>query len=66
MCDLSAAADTYDVIDELLQSGRVARAFAGHQPGLLGHYAADPRLPQHTAILTSPIRPLTEGPNDAS
>jgi glyoxylase-like metal-dependent hydrolase (beta-lactamase superfamily II) len=66
MCDLSAAADTYDVIDELLRSGRVARAFAGHQPGLLGHYAADPRLPQHTAILTSPIQPPTEGPNDAS
>jgi len=54
MCDLRLSADTYDLIDEMTASGRAARVVAGHQPGLVGRLPAHPRLPAHSAVLSSP------------
>lgn len=66
MCDLKDTADTYDAIYELQRAGRVTRIFAGHQPDLVGRFAIDPRLPGHTAILTSPTPPPIEGHHHVS
>jgi glyoxylase-like metal-dependent hydrolase (beta-lactamase superfamily II) len=66
MCDLEATADTYDAIDAALREGGAVRVVAGHQPGLLGRFDADPRLPDHTAVLSAPIRTPLERPHHAA
>lgn len=53
MCDIVAAADSYDAIDALRASGDVARVVAGHEPSYSGRFPSDPRLPEHTLVLST-------------
>lgn len=53
MCDIVAAADCYDAIDALRERGAVSRVIPGHEPGLRDRYPSDPRLPEHTLVLST-------------
>lgn len=52
MCALPAAAETYDLIDDLAARSEVRLVVAGHEPALVGRFPADPRLPDHTLVLS--------------
>ncbi len=55
MCDLVAAADTYDSIDALRDSGAVDRVVVGHEPAYRERFPAHPRLAEHTLVLSAPV-----------
>lgn len=52
MCDLVAASDTYDRISELSGPPTNHLVIAGHEPRLSERFSADPRLPDHSLVLT--------------
>ena len=55
MCDLVAAADSYDAIDALRDSGAAARVIAGHEPAYRQLFPPHPKLPEHAFILSAAI-----------
>lgn len=55
MCDLVAAADSYDQIDEMRASGAADRVIVGHEPAYRERFPADPRLPEHTLVLSAAL-----------
>lgn len=55
MCDIVAAADSYDAIDTLRASGSAVRVIAGHEPAYRAIYPRHPSLPEHAFILSAAI-----------
>jgi glyoxylase-like metal-dependent hydrolase (beta-lactamase superfamily II) len=55
MCDIVAAADSYDAIDALRTSGRAVRVVAGHEPAYRQLFPPHPQLPEHAFILSAAI-----------
>lgn len=55
MCDIVAAADSYDAIDALRASGAAARVIAGHEPAYRDRYPAHPGLPDHALLLSAEL-----------
>ncbi len=53
MGDIVAAADGYAAIADLRSSGAAALVIAGHEPSYRGRFPADPRLPEHTLVLSA-------------
>jgi glyoxylase-like metal-dependent hydrolase (beta-lactamase superfamily II) len=55
MCDIVAAADSYALISDLRSSGEAALVIAGHEPSYRGRFPSDPRLPEHTLVLSATL-----------
>jgi glyoxylase-like metal-dependent hydrolase (beta-lactamase superfamily II) len=55
MCDIVAAADSYDAIDALRASGAASRVIAGHEPAYRDQFPPHPRLPEHAFILSAAL-----------
>ncbi|GAA1537345.1 glyoxylase-like metal-dependent hydrolase (beta-lactamase superfamily II) [Microbacterium ginsengiterrae] len=53
MCDIVAAADSYEIVDHLRTSGAVTHVIAGHEPSLMERFPTHPALPEHTIVLGS-------------
>lgn len=52
MCDLVSAASTYDLIDRLRAEVPATEVVVGHEQSLAARYPSDPRLPEHSLVLT--------------
>ncbi|MFJ6653473.1 N-acyl homoserine lactonase family protein [Microbacterium sp. NPDC091313] len=55
MCDLVSSAATYDLIDRLRAEVAATEVVVGHESSLGGRYPPDPRLPDHSLVLTAPF-----------
>lgn len=56
MCDLPAAAAAYDLIDKLRAEVEGTEVVVGHEHSLGERYRSDPRLPDHSLVLSpSPL-----------
>lgn len=60
MCELPAAAATYELIDALARDG--VRVVVGHEHSLVDRFTSDPRLPEHSLVLSDPDTPKRKAP----